>query len=365
MRRGLGEQPMTAEALNVLGTASWFGCPDDAEPLLDDALNSARALRDDTLASLVLVNLGSGAGEIRRYDRAVHWLSQAANFAAARDLDARHDYAIAWLARVALEQGELGRAEELAGLVRPQAELISRVTAQTVLGRVAVRRSRGSAVPLLREAWALAESTGDLQRLWPVAAGLAEESHAAATALPDEVRATYELAVPLRHPWAVGELGWWLTRAGQVPAGDVVSAGAAPPYVALVEGRYLDAAASWDELGCPYDAALARVEHDDPAVVAAALASLDRRGCRGDGDRAAARLRELGAPVPRRTRGGTAAHPDGLTQREAEVLALLRDGLTNAEVAQRMHISVKTAGHHVSTVLAKLGVTSRREAARR
>jgi DNA-binding NarL/FixJ family response regulator len=53
-----------------------------------------------------------------------------------------------------------------------------------------------------------------------------------------------------------------------------------------------------------------------------------------------------------------------LSHRELEVLALLGAGLRNADIAARLHISEKTAGHHVSAILAKLGVRSRREAAR-
>ncbi len=52
-----------------------------------------------------------------------------------------------------------------------------------------------------------------------------------------------------------------------------------------------------------------------------------------------------------------------LSPRESEVLDLLRQGLTNAEVAERLYISAKTAEHHVSSVLAKLGVRSRAAAA--
>jgi len=46
-----------------------------------------------------------------------------------------------------------------------------------------------------------------------------------------------------------------------------------------------------------------------------------------------------------------------------EVLEVLRSGATDAEIAARLHISTKTAGHHVSSILGKLGVDSRREAA--
>jgi DNA-binding NarL/FixJ family response regulator len=53
----------------------------------------------------------------------------------------------------------------------------------------------------------------------------------------------------------------------------------------------------------------------------------------------------------------------GLTPRELEVLRLLAGGYTNPQIGEALYISRKTASHHVSSVLAKLGVTSRVEAA--
>ncbi len=68
--------------------------------------------------------------------------------------------------------------------------------------------------------------------------------------------------------------------------------------------------------------------------------------------------------LPRRPRRATLANPAGLTARELEVLALLGAGLRNADIAARLHIAEKTAGHHVSAILAKLSVSSRHEAVR-
>jgi len=55
-------------------------------------------------------------------------------------------------------------------------------------------------------------------------------------------------------------------------------------------------------------------------------------------------------------------NPANLTPRELEVLALLGDGLANAEIAERLFLSEKTVAHHVSAILRKLGVANRVQA---
>jgi DNA-binding NarL/FixJ family response regulator len=77
----------------------------------------------------------------------------------------------------------------------------------------------------------------------------------------------------------------------------------------------------------------------------------------------ARRLREHGVRgLPRGPRPDTKNHPARLTRREAEVLALVQQGASNADIAARLYLSEKTVHHHVSAILRKLGVSSRGQA---
>lgn len=91
---------------------------------------------------------------------------------------------------------------------------------------------------------------------------------------------------------------------------------------------------------------------------AAALAAFERLGAARDADAASQIVRGLGGrgrARPRRT--------GELSTREAEVLSLLAAGLSNAQIAERLFISPRTAEHHVASILSKLGLRSRAEAA--
>jgi DNA-binding NarL/FixJ family response regulator len=117
----------------------------------------------------------------------------------------------------------------------------------------------------------------------------------------------------------------------------------------------------WQELDAPYDAARVRL------LLATTYQAL------GDGDAAALELDEaeavfdrLGATLDSGRMAalrGRPVLPDGLTEREAEVLALVAAGRSNREIAAALVLSQKTVARHLSNIFAKIDVTSRTQAA--
>jgi DNA-binding CsgD family transcriptional regulator len=264
---------------------------------------------------------------------------------------------VAHLAGLWLEQG---RVDEAAELMAPFEDW---VTVCEPLARVHLRRGEPElAGAVLRRG--LSELVGDAVRAAPLLAALVDvelargDRGAAAASAGDlaELAAAVDLP-PLRADAAVA--------AGRVAAagGDVGPARSAfAEAKALLAGEdrplalgrvRLDLARALDAAG------------DRPGAVAevrAALAGFERLGAVAARDQAAALLRSWGDTGRSRPRDG-AELTAALTPREREVLALVAEGLTNAQVAERLYISPKTAEHHVGRVLTKLGVRSRAEAA--
>jgi ATP/maltotriose-dependent transcriptional regulator MalT len=132
--------------------------------------------------------------------------------------------------------------------------------------------------------------------------------------------------------------------------------------------RLGEALAAFERHDLPFEAARTRLDlartlaADDPGAAArhAAVTLRDLRvlGAAGEAAAAAALLRELGV-----TPGPEPRDPGVLTRREQDVLALVADGLSNPEIADRLFLSRKTVAHHVSSILTKLALRSRAEAA--
>jgi DNA-binding CsgD family transcriptional regulator len=304
-----------------------------------------------------------------RLDEAERRFATAIAFAIDHDQDFRQWYLLAGRATLRGRQGVWDAVEtEIGQLFRePVLSPVTRWVALTTLGQVYARRGNPDAEAALNEALQLAQRSGKLLRLGPVRAVRAE----AALLGGDRERARTEtlalhtLIFERGNRWLRGEFAWLQRQAGEQ---DVPTDGLAEPYALLIAGDWNRAAAAWRALGCPYEEACALAESEDPAVVHQAVAIFEELGAKPRIEQAIGRLRTLGVddlPVLRRgPRATTREHPAGLTRREAEVLALVAEGLRNTEIAERLYLTPKTVSHHLSAIYAKLGVETRTEAAR-
>ena len=363
----LADSELRVMIYNALGTAQLMA--GDDEPGVANLLKSAKlALEGGSIerAAAALGNLGSGSGELYKLARAERYLKQTIALASEHDLDFFRFYSTAWLALTYLHQGRWREATDTALSVtqRPNVAAISRMMALVALGRVRSRRGDPEAWTVLDEALELARPTRTLQRLAPVRAARAEASWLAGDPPKtlEEARAVYDLALHHRHPWFIGELAYWRWKAGDLQQAPQE---AVKPFALQITSDWRAAAVEWQHLNCPYEAARALAESGDENALKQALATFEDLGAGPAATAATKRLQELGVRgIPRGPRPSTRANPANLTAREVEVLELLGEGLSNPEIAGKLHRSTKTIGHHVSSILAKLEVQSRTEAVR-
>jgi DNA-binding CsgD family transcriptional regulator/tetratricopeptide (TPR) repeat protein len=365
LARRLDDQETLTHALTNIGSARVSGGDPGGRAELEEAFQVAVAAGLEDHAARAVCNLATLGAETRDDRHARQDLDRALAFVQAHELAGYTQHVLGHRARVRLDQGDWTGAEQdaRAALAEPVKGGPRVVDALVPLGLLQARRGDPDAAATLQEATERAFAASELQWTAPVAAARAEyawldgdDGRAA-----EEAAGMFELAVREGHQWFAGELACWLLLAGAPVRAPAVMA---EPHRLLLAGDWRAAADAWRERGYPYQQALALARGDQDEALLEALALLDGLGARRTALRLRRQLRRRGnLSVPRGPTRTTAANPAGLTGRQVEVLGLLAEGLTDAEIAVRLSLSAKTVGHHVSALLAKLGVGSRREAA--
>jgi ATP/maltotriose-dependent transcriptional regulator MalT len=255
--------------------------------------------------------------------------------AAARELAAirpgRDDDALVRLAELRRRQGRTSEARTLLAGAR------SHPRHPLVAGQLAL--DRGEAVVALDAARGYLRAMGEQDRFERVAGLELAVCAAVACADPFAAEAAAELAATARVSPTLP-----LRAAASLAAGRVAAAA----------GRLEDAGPMFDtasalfaRAGAPYEAALAEL---DTAAVLGQLGRVDAAA--RVRDRARRALQELGARLPE-------ARPGGLTTREAQVLRLLAQGLSNEDIAHQLVLSVRTVERHIANAYAKIGAGGR------
>ncbi len=356
---------MTTRILGARGCVEVVGGNvDEGLRLLEESLAMARAHGDDHHVLVALGNLGSAAGESRRYPEALHWLTMNLQEPEAFG-DFKFEYSRAWLLRVLVEMGRWNDADKLLSEELPLDNPASIGTREGAIARLRVRRGEAEAVSHASASLEVVANR-DLQQRWPLACAIAEhawlvgDEEVGLATLANVVAEAFESD----SAWARGETAFWFVRCGGSVADQIGGAGPDTPFHLHLAGQWREAADAWQKIGCPYEQALALADGAEGDLLDA-IAIFDELGARPAASWARRRLRSLGTvTVPRGKHASTRANRFGLTRRQAEVLDLATEGLTNPEIAKRLFVSAKTVEHHMSAVLMKLGAKNRREAIR-
>ena len=358
----LGDERTRAHALVNIGSARLNStteapprCSRRTQSRRQPAIATRRRARSTTSAHSLMCWV--------RPDEALRYARQAAAYGTGHELlitRVLRSTVVAWLR---LRAGDWDEAERL---TRREIEsgMVVRLLTKTVMLELAVRRGDPDAAGRLAEIGAEADRTGEAQRIVPVVELAAEWALTTGAPMPTarlerlvaEIRAGVSAAAT-RCAWRPGR-PW----RGSTPRSARRCRRRTPRWRG---GTGAAAAEAFDEVGWSYDRALMLSLLDDEESLAEAIEIARGLGAEPLTRRVAGRMRELGIRVPVGPREATRANPVGLTSRQLEVLALLVDGLTNAEIAERLVVSPRTAEHHVAAVLTKLGATTRREAAQR
>jgi DNA-binding CsgD family transcriptional regulator len=360
----LGDTEILVYALASIGAAEFRVEASEERQKLEQSLELAQAAGLEDHVGRAFVNLVWRAARQRSFALAERHLEAGLEYSGERGLDYWGLLLLGCRARLQLDQGRWSEAADSAALVlrNPRTSPLPRVLASVVQGLVRARRGDPEVWPLLDAALAQSEPTGELQQIAPAAAARAEaawlEGRHGESA--EAAEAALELALRCSASWEIGELACVRRQAG---IEHEIVPGAAKPYALELAGEWARAAQLWGQIGCPYEAALARAGADENDELRQALEQLQRLGAQPAAKAVARRLRERGARgLPRGPRRATRQNRANLTARELDVLSLVAEGLRNAQIAERLFLSEKTVGHHVSAILRKLEARTRGEA---
>jgi DNA-binding CsgD family transcriptional regulator/tetratricopeptide (TPR) repeat protein len=359
----LGDDKTRAHALINIGTTRLQLDPTDTETLVE-AHEVADAAGDPHEATRALVNLGYTLMLWGRADAALPHARRALEYADRHDQRTMLSYCALTVAWLRLRAGEWEEAERIAREELERVASVAQLLATTVLAELAVRRGDDDAAGRLDDLGVQADRTGELQRREPLLELRSEWALTGGGPMPQDGFRELVAEVHERDHlgWGAARVAGWAALAGiDVGLGRPV----APAYAAMFDRDWQAAADAFGVVGWTYDRALMLSLLDDEESLAESIGIARGLGAEPLTRRVAGRMRELGLRVPAGPRGTTRANPAGLTARQLEVLALLREGLTNSEIAERLVVSPRTAEHHVAAVLLKLGAPSRREAGRR
>jgi DNA-binding CsgD family transcriptional regulator/tetratricopeptide (TPR) repeat protein len=362
----LGLPDLVSYTLNAMGLGLVESGGTDGVHLLDRALRVGLDADLPEAAGRAYTSLQEACISFQRFDEAERHYTEGMAFCDGHELGVYTACLMGWRTVALLLVGRWPEAEGLCRVMQTKRGIspINLLNPTRVLAGIKGRRGETGAWAMLDEAAAMSDATGDPQWIIPVHAVRAElrwlSGHS--TLALEEARSGYEQGLGRVDPWTLGQVAIWLARLLGPAA---ITADLPEPYTLEITGQHAAAADAFERIGRTYDAAIVRLQSSQEDQIRKAICTFDTLGAEAASTRARRRMRELGiGNIPRGPRPATRSAPGGLTAREQEVLVLLVEGLPDKAISHRLVISERTVHHHVSAILAKIGVTSRSAAGR-
>ncbi len=360
--RSCGAVDIEVNTLTTLGTSRWLNGDRAGRLMVEDAVRLGVDSDVGEYAARAMNNLGAIALYDWELEEARSWFERLKDYCSGNELEAWYMAGVVSSASIAVEAGRWDEADaELETVWGQKTCYSSEIEVLTAAATLRIRRGDPGAADLADSVFTRVETFPEtVEETMATILGM---EGAWVGALPeDEILPHYQRALTRSAPmggFLRAQLAFWAHRLGwQPPDGEI----AGPPGMEL-RGQPEAAAHEWESRGYPVHAAITRATTEG-ADLDAIFAMLLGMGAEGVTRGLRRQLQRRGVKrIPRGERSSTRENPAGLTTREMEVLGLLVAGMSNAAIARDLYISDKTAGHHVSSVLSKLGVTSRGQAA--
>jgi DNA-binding CsgD family transcriptional regulator len=359
-----GDHYTRSHALVTLGDSHAHEDPGNVGPLLA-AHETADRLGERHEAARALVGLVDVNFCWGQPDLAQEFNDRGLAYSREHQVDAMLAFQTAMEAWLQARRGEWAAGSRNAAAEAARGSTVTQLLADLVLAELAVRRGDPDVAERLDRVRERSERSGEIQWVGPVVELEVEQSLLHDLPMP---RARLEHAHRVagggwaRDGWAGPRLLGWAALAGvHLPLVPRQPA----PHAAMARRDWAGAAAAYAEVGWVYDQALMLSLEDEAEPLGEALSIARRLGAQPLAARVQRRMRALGLRVRRGPQRATRSNAAGLTARELEVLRLLAEELTNAEIADQLTMSPRTAERHVSAVLGKLGVDRRRHAVQR
>ncbi len=364
LARTLGVPEVLSDALNTEGCARDATDADGGVGKLHEALQIALAGGLEEQAGRAYGNLHASLCARRMYAEADPWFTEGVAYCDEHDVTT---FSSCLRGERTWSLTMTGRWDDAASLSTCLLDEgvpspVNRINPLTSLGLLRARRAEAGAWACLDEAAEAADATEEGP--WILHVRLARAEARWLDGQTELARAEAEQADDVAEggdSWERGAVAVWLRRCGSLRP---IRGELAEPFQREIEGYPEKAAQLWTDLGCHYEAALARYHAAGEQPLREALTIFTELGAPAAARITRRKMRELGIrSIPAGPRSATRADPLGLTPREHEVLEMICAGHTNVEIASQLFISAKTVDHHVSAVLAKVGAPTRGAAA--